>query len=208
MNGHAVRCLYCNLKLLQQESQLALDPPAKLLVNLASLRQDLEPQKMFELSEVRKWFVHLVPLRFLGLYALDDVVTAAKLIQQNSLGSLSHVVCRVHGRKGWCDDGHDVLLVGRIGLWVPDLEASHARHLVNNLAKHDRLRPTPLVVDPEEAIHELAGRIMRIKLTDACHQQRPCDAAKKAEHIGVDSPPPSPALYKSERLPERLLTRH
>mmetsp|Transcript_54097 Transcript_54097/g.144925 ORF Transcript_54097/g.144925 Transcript_54097/m.144925 type:complete len:201 (+) Transcript_54097:294-896(+) len=192
------------LKLLRQDSQLAFNPTAKLLVHLLGVGKNFEPQEVPEVGEVGERVVDLAPCGLVRLHALYHLVASSELIEEDALGRLSDIVGGVHCRESGCDHRHEVLPVCGVQLGVPDLKSLQAWFFLRllDLAQHDRLRPIPLVVDPKEAVHQLARCVVGVELADARYEQCPSDAPEEAEHVRIDPPPPGPTLDEAQRLPE------
>mmetsp|Transcript_17259 Transcript_17259/g.46836 ORF Transcript_17259/g.46836 Transcript_17259/m.46836 type:complete len:305 (+) Transcript_17259:794-1708(+) len=103
-----------------------------------------------------------------------------------------------------------MLPVGRVGLGIPDLEASHPGNVrrVHDLTQDHWLWPAPQVVHPEEPVDKLARCVVGIELADPRHQQRPRDPAKEAQDIGVDPSSSGPILHEAKRAAKGLLIRN
>mmetsp|Transcript_63902 Transcript_63902/g.137462 ORF Transcript_63902/g.137462 Transcript_63902/m.137462 type:complete len:251 (-) Transcript_63902:256-1008(-) len=173
------------LQVLDEVTQLGLDPPHPFGGDLGRLGEDLDVEVVSMLCEKRKRPVDLRPLALRLLHQLHYLVGSAKLRQDDPLRGLSDIVCRVHRREGWRDDRHQMHPVLGVDFRVPHLEPHESWHmrLLLDVAQHDRILPIPPVIDSEEALHERSRSVIWIQLTNTSYQDRPSDPAIEAKDV-------------------------
>ena len=98
---------------------------------------------------------------------------------------------RAHGRVGGGDDGHPMVSIGCMNLWIPHL---HVQVVVLDLLQVDGPRPFPDLVHGKEPGDDGRGGGVRVQLADARRQQGTGNPPKVAHRIGVETASFGPQL--------------
>ena len=155
---------------------------------LVILRHDLNLDKVLVGAEEGEILEEALPGDGRGALVLDQLVRdfgcLFKLREHHILRRLTHVVCRIHGGEGRCDDWHQsfrVRVVEQLGIDVK----LYRFCFVGNLAERQRILRAPVVVAIvlKEPIKELVGSHIWIITAYFGSQDGPSDTSQVTHDI-------------------------
>jgi hypothetical protein len=149
----------------------------------------------------------MLPLQFVVEDVCADLVTAFELARDDRQSRLCDVVSGAHGRISRSDERHEMTLVARVDLGVPDLGGMIKRAGLDD-PELDGHGPRPTFHELEEASNYQRAGSVGIELGDTSDHDGPSDSSREADDVAVDGTATGPELDTTKRMTESLLLWH
>jgi hypothetical protein len=149
----------------------------------------------------------MFPLHFVIEDVCADLVTAFELASDDRQSRLCDVVSGAHGRISRGDERHEVTLVARVDLGVPDLGGVIERAGLDD-PELDGHGPGPTFHELEEASDDQRAGSVRVELGDASDHDGPSDSSREADDVAVDGTATGPKLDTTKSMTESLFLWH